>query len=47
MADGRAYLDTAWWVSFMPGVAIFLVVMSFNFLGDWLRDYFDPKLRQL
>ena len=47
VADGRAYLDTAWWVSFMPGFAIFLVVMSFNFLGDWLRDYFDPKLRQL
>ncbi len=47
VADGRAYLDTAWWVSFMPGVAIFLVVMSFNFLGDWLRDYFDPRLRQL
>ncbi len=47
VADGRAYLATAWWLSFMPGAAIFLVVMSFNFLGDWLRDYFDPKLRQL
>ena len=47
VAEGRDYLRTAWWVSFFPGLAIFLVVMSLNFLGDWLRDRFDPRLRQL
>ena len=45
--DGRAYINDAWWISFFPGVAIFLVVMSLNFLGDWLRDRLDPRLRQL
>ncbi|MYK60821.1 MAG: ABC transporter permease subunit, partial [Chloroflexi bacterium] len=46
-ADGRQHLSRAWWISTMPGIAIFLVVMGFNFLGDWLRDWFDPRLRQL
>ncbi len=45
--DGRGYLDTAWWISAFPGIAIGLVVMSGNFLGDWLRDKLDPRLRQL
>jgi peptide/nickel transport system permease protein len=47
IADGRDYLATAWWVAFFPGVAIFLVVMALNFIGDWTRDQFDPRLRQL
>jgi peptide/nickel transport system permease protein len=47
VSEGRDYLTDAWWSSFWPGLAIFLTVMSLNFLGDWLRDYFDPKLRQL
>jgi peptide/nickel transport system permease protein len=47
VAGGRAYVDTAWWVSFFPGMAVALVVLSFNLLGDWLRDHLDPKLRQL
>ena len=47
IADGRTYLSTAWWVAFFPGVAIFLTVFAFNFLGDWLRDKLDPRLRQL
>ena len=47
VADGRGYLSTAWWISFFPGIAIFLTVFSMNFLGDWLRDRFDPRLRQL
>ena len=46
-SDGRQHLSRAWWISTMPGIAIFLVVMGFNFLGDWLRDWFDPRLRQL
>ena len=44
---GRNYIDSAWWIAVIPGVAIALVVVSLNFLGDWLRDYFDPRLRQL
>lgn len=47
VADGRTYLNDAWWIAFFPGVAIFLLVMSLNFLGDWMRDRFDPRLRQL
>lgn len=44
-ADGRAYMTTAWWVTTLPGFAIFLTVMGVNFLGDWLRDVLDPTLR--
>ncbi len=47
VSAGRQYLDSAWWVSFMPGIAIMLIVFSFNMLGDWLRDALDPKLRQV
>ena len=47
VADGRIYLTSAWWISFFPGVAIFLTVMAFNFAGDWLRDRLDPRLRQI
>jgi peptide/nickel transport system permease protein len=48
VAEGRDYLGTGqWWISFFPGMAIFLVVMSLNFLGDWMRDRLDPRLRQL
>ena len=47
VADGRDYIATAWWITFFPGLMIFLTVVGFNFLGDWLRDYFDPRLRQV
>jgi peptide/nickel transport system permease protein len=47
VADGRANLDNAWWISAFPGICIGLVVMSGNFLGDWIRDKLDPRLRQL
>ena len=47
VAGGREFLATAWWISFFPGLSIFLLVMSLNFIGDWLRDRFDPRLRQL
>ncbi len=46
VSEGREYLTTAWWSSFFPGLAIFLVVMSLNFMGDWIRDFTDPRLRQ-
>lgn len=47
VAEGRDVLDSAWWISVCPGIAIMLVVLSFNLFGDWLRDVLDPKLRQL
>ena len=47
VAEGRKYVETLWWVSVCPGVAIMLVVLSFNLFGDWLRDMLDPRLRQL
>ncbi len=47
VGEGRAWLDSAWWMAVFPGLAILLVVMSINFVGDWLRDRFDPRLRQL
>lgn len=45
--DGRNLIDVAWWISFFPGLAIGLVVLAGNFLGDWLRDKLDPRLRQI
>lgn len=47
VAGGRDYLETGWWMSIFPGLAIAVVVLSFNLLGDWLRDHTDPRLRQL
>ena len=47
VANGRDYLETAWWLSVFPGLAIAVVVLSFNLLGDWLRDHTDPRLRQI
>lgn len=47
VADGRNDLDRAWWIATFPGIAIGLVVLSGNFLGDWIRDKLDPRLRQL
>ena len=47
IADGREYLRDAWWVSVFAGVAIGLTVLALNFFGDWMRDTFDPRLRQV
>jgi peptide/nickel transport system permease protein len=44
LANGKQYISTAWWISTFSGLAIFLVVLALNFLGDWLRDYLDVKL---
>lgn len=43
---GRQYLFNAPWLSFAPSGAIMLAVLSFNFLGDGLRDAIDPRLRR-
>ena len=45
LADGQSYFLTAWWIATFPGLAIFVVVLGFNLLGDALRDHFDPRRR--
>ena len=47
VADGRAFVITHWWLSFFPGLAILLTVLSMNLFGDWLRDKLDPRLRNV
>jgi peptide/nickel transport system permease protein len=47
ISKGREYISSAWWIPFFPGLAVAMVCLSFNMLGDWLREIFDPKLRQL
>jgi len=45
LAEGRSYMYRAWWLTFFPGMAIFVTVLGINLLGDGLRDRWDPKLR--
>jgi len=45
LAAGRGYLDLDAWLIFGPGMAIFLCVLGFNFLGDGIRDVLDPRMR--
>jgi peptide/nickel transport system permease protein len=47
LAESQKYLYTAWWLPLIPGLAISLLVMSSNLMGDWLRDRLDPTRRQL
>jgi glutathione transport system permease protein len=44
LSQGRGFLAVAWWMSFAPGLAIFLTVMATNLLGDGVRDVFDPRM---
>jgi peptide/nickel transport system permease protein len=45
IASGRSYIQTAWWWTVFPGLALALTVLGFNLLGDGLRDWIDPRLR--
>lgn len=45
ITQGRSYLQTAWWWTTIPGLALALTVLGFNLLGDGLRDWIDPRLR--
>lgn len=45
VADGRAYVSSAWWISTLPGIAISLFVLSAILLGSWVRDILDPMRR--
>ena len=45
MSVGRQYVERAWWIVAFPGGCLFLLVLSVNVLGDWLRDRLDPQVR--
>jgi peptide/nickel transport system permease protein len=47
IADGRSYVDKAWWIVSAPGLMIFLTAVSFNVVGDMLRRELDPSLRRV
>jgi peptide/nickel transport system permease protein len=47
LADGRQYIGLAEWLTIPAGVAISLTVLAINILGDWLRDYLDPRLKNI
>jgi len=45
LSDGRQYMATSWWVATFPGLAITITVLGVIFLGDWLRDILDPRMK--
>jgi peptide/nickel transport system permease protein len=45
LSDGRNYLQNAWWIATLPGIALLITALGANLFGDWLRDYLDPRLR--
>ena len=45
LSDGRQYINSAWWMTAFPGIAITVTVLGVVFLGDWLRDFLDPNIR--
>ena len=44
--EGRNYITTGWWLALFPGLAILLLVLGINLVGDWLRDVLDPRLER-
>lgn len=46
LSIGRNYLSMAWWIATFPGVALFLLVLSVNLTGDYLRDHIDPRFKK-
>jgi peptide/nickel transport system permease protein len=46
LTDGKDNIDIAWWLSLFPGLAIFITVLSYNLLGEGIRDSLDPRLRE-
>jgi peptide/nickel transport system permease protein len=46
LSDGRQFIQDAWWISTLPGLALAILVLGINTLGDALRDILDPRLRR-
>jgi peptide/nickel transport system permease protein len=47
LSEARNYMTIAWWTAAFPGLAITLAVIGINLFGDWLRDYLDPRQREM
>jgi peptide/nickel transport system permease protein len=47
MAEGRRYLDTAWWLAFYPGMMLVLTAAAANYIGDGLNELFDPRNKRI
>ncbi len=48
LAESRDHIFAKrWWLPFFPGMAILITVLAFNIVGDWLRDYLDPRLKEI
>jgi peptide/nickel transport system permease protein len=45
LSTGRNYVASAWWIATFPGLALFLLVLSINLIGDHVRDRLDPRGR--
>jgi len=45
--DGKVYMVQAWWITALPGLAIMMVVLASNIIGDYLSDLTDPYAKQL
>jgi peptide/nickel transport system permease protein len=46
VSEGVEYVLEQWWISIFPGIAIFLLVLAFNVVGDGLRDVLDPRMKR-
>lgn len=44
--EGRNYITTGWWLAMFPGLAILLLVLGINLVGDWVRDVLDPRMER-
>ncbi len=47
LTEARTFMVQAWWMIWLPGIALMVVSFTGNLMGDWLRDAFDPRLRRL
>jgi len=47
LSEARNYMTIAWWTAAFPGLAITVTVIGINLFGDWLRDYLDPRQREM
>lgn len=47
LSQAQAYMDTAWWLTLAPGLAIFLTITAYNLVGEGLRDAIDPRLKDV
>ena len=47
ISEGRDFMNVAWWPIWLPGLALLIISLTGNLMGDWLRDALDPRLRNV